>query len=179
MRLFTALDLPSTVRDHLDDLKDDKELGIRWSPPSQFHITLRFIGNADPDRAARYQEALGRIRAPAVECIPYGLDVLPSRRNPRVLVVGLERTDDLVAVYRAVSDALENEGLEPEDRDFRPHVTLGRLKDVPAPDVHEFLEAHGDLSLDSFPANAVHLYESRLTKDGAVHNRLASFALET
>ncbi len=177
MRLFTAIDLPEDVQQHYADLQTPNDLDARWTDPDQFHVTLRFIGDASPNQTARYEDALANIDAPTVECIPYGLDVLPSRRNPSVLIVGLERTDDLMAVYRAVCDALESEGLDPEDRTYRPHVTLARLDDVPARAVHEFLDDHDALSLPSFQADAVHLYESTLTQEGAIHDRRASVPL--
>jgi len=178
MRLFTALDLPEEVREQFAPLQAPNKLDARWTDPDQFHVTLRFIGDTDANQAARYENALAQIEAPAAECVPYGLDVFPSRRAPSVLIVGLERTDSLMSVYRSVNEALESEGLEPEDRTYRPHVTLARLDDTPATAVHEFLDAHDNLSLDSFPVDTVHLYESTLTPDGAVHERRASFPLD-
>lgn len=177
MRLFTALDLPNTARNRYTELQAPNALDARWTSPSQFHVTLRFIGDASPDRASCYESALTQISAPAALCVPYGLDVLPSRRNPRVLIVGLERTDALLSVYRAVSDALEGEGLDPEDQEYRPHVTLARLNDTSAEAVHDFLSTHPPSSLPSFRASAVHLYESTLTQEGAVHERRASITL--
>lgn len=178
MRLFTAIDLPADVRSRFAELQAPSELDARWSAPEQFHVTLRFIGETSPEQAAQYETALAGIDAPIAECIPYGLDALPSRRNPRVLIVGLERTDGLMAVYRAVSETLEENGLAPEDRRYRPHVTLARLEDVPATAVHHFLEDHPAPTLPSFNATDVHLYESTLTPDGAVHERRASISLQ-
>jgi 2'-5' RNA ligase len=140
-------------------------------------VTLRFIGDASPETADRFTTRLDRVQAPVAAGVPYGLDVLPSRRNPSVLVVGLEPTESLLAVYEAVSDALESEGLEPETRSYRPHVTLARVRDSSAETVHRFLERHEAGDLPSFRADAFHLYESTLTPDGAVHERRASFSL--
>jgi 2'-5' RNA ligase len=81
-----------------------------------------------------------------------------------------------MTLYHAVSDTLEAEGLAPEDRTYRPHVTLARLDDRPE-SVHAFLQENDDLSLPSFTSEALHLYESTLTPDGAVHERRASVAL--
>lgn len=177
MRLFTALDLPDDVRSDIASLRASDQLDARWTVPDQYHITLRFIGEVDADTAARYESALASIEAPEAECRPYGLDVLPSRRNPSVLIVGLERTDSLLATYQAVSDVLETEGLAPEDRTYRPHVTLARLNGLSPKTVHSFLSTHDASSLSSFRGTQAHLYESTLTPDGAVHERQASVAL--
>lgn len=177
MRLFTALDVPEEVRTRIAALQDPEALDARWTPPEQFHVTLRFIGDVGTDQAAQYEEALTRLDVPEAECIPYGLDVLPSRRNPNVLIVGLKRTNDLMAVYQAVTEVLEDEGLDPEARTYRPHVTLARLDGVSAETVHTFLDTHAPQALPSFPVDAVHLYESTLTSDGAIHERRASISL--
>lgn len=179
MRLFTALDLPDAVCSSLAALRAPDALNARWTAPEQYHITVRFIGEVDADTATRYEEALSRIDAPAAKCVPYGLDVLPSRRSPSVLIVGLERTDSLLAVHRAVSEALEREGLDPETRSYRPHVTLARLNDRPASRVHAFLKSRDASDLPSFHPSQVHLYESTRTPDGAVHERRASISLAT
>jgi len=187
MRLFTALDLPEAIRDRFAELQTPEALSARWTSPDQFHVTVRFIGNATTEEARRYEAAtteearryeaaLSQIDAGSVECVPYGLDALPSRRDPSVLIVGLERTDDLLRVYRTVSEALEREGVDPEDRSYRPHVTLARLGDVSASAVHTFLDNH-DAPLPAFSVDTLHLYESTLTSAGANHERRASFPL--
>lgn len=179
MRLFTAIDLPDDIRTRFADLQAPDQLDAQWSPPHQFHVTIRFIGDTEPEQAARYEDALSEVEAPVVKCSPYGLDVFPNRRNPRVLILGLERSDALMTLYRSVSHALEAEGLDPEDRDYHPHVTLGRLNHVSAATVHDFLDAHRDLSLPSFVADTFILYESTLTADGAVHEKRATIALSS
>ncbi|PSQ85486.1 MAG: RNA 2',3'-cyclic phosphodiesterase [Bacteroidetes bacterium QH_2_63_10] len=179
MRLFTAIDPPDDVRDHLSTLQMPATLDARWTDPTQFHVTIRFIGDASPDQAVRYEEALFDADMPVVNCRPYGLDVLPSRRNPRVLAVGLERSDTLMTLYRAVSTALESKGVSPEDRSYRPHVTLARLTDTPAEAVHAFLDRHDIDSIDSFRVDTLSLYESTLTQEGAVHERRAAIPLGT
>lgn len=177
MRLFTAIDPPDALRERLTSIQDDRALSARWTSPEQFHVTLRYIGEVDAERASRYATALDSVRADSVECEPYGLDVLPSRRSPRVLTLGLERTESVVALYLAVSDALESEGLEPEDRTFRPHVTIARLNDVEQERVHEFLRSRDDESFPSFRVDRFVLYESTLTPQGAIHDPYAAYPL--
>jgi 2'-5' RNA ligase len=178
MRLFTALDLPDAWRARCAQIQDSAALDARWTPPEQFHITVRFIGERDADLAASLSDALHAMDAAPAECVPYGLDVFPARRSPRVLILGLERTASLLALHEAVSDVLARHNVEREDRAFRPHVTLARVGDVAAEDVHRVLRAHNAAAdLNAFRATALHLYESTLTPDGAVHTRRASIPL--
>ena len=177
MRLFTALDLPEALREQCAALRDPGDLDARWSSPRQYHVTLRFIGDVEAARFPQFRDALADLSVPPVSCKPYGLDVLPSRRTPRVLMVGFQRTDSLLILYTAVSEALEALGVDPEDRTYRPHVTLARLNDTAPDTVQAFLRAHDDRTFSDFTAGAFHLYESTLTPDGAVHERRARLPL--
>lgn len=181
MRLFTAFDPPDALRDRIASFCDaaasdvpTDDVDVRWTSPATYHVTVRFIG--DVDDAARYASALETVDVPAFTAHPYGLDVLPARRHPRVLVVGLDLTDGLRALYDAVSDALEGEGLEAESRRFRPHLTLARFQDADPEAVHHFLRAQS-ATFDPFEVNAIHLYQSTLHPDGAVHDRRRTYRL--
>jgi 2'-5' RNA ligase len=176
MRLFTAFDPPDARCRRYASLQSGA-LDARWTPPANFHVTLRFIGEVDADVGEAFAEALQAVNAEAVSARPYGLDALPSRDNPRVLTVGLERTPALMGLYDAVSAALEAEGLDPEGRRYRPHVTLARLDGAPAEAVHRFIRSH-DVDFEPFRVGAFHLYESRLAPDGAVHERRRTYALD-
>lgn len=178
MRLFTAFDVPEAVRTSLASLQDEGTLGARWTSPRQFHVTLRFIGEATEQKAKDFEDTLSDIEAAPVRCEPYGLDVLPSRQSPSVLMLGLERTDALLALYQDVSEALEAHGLAPEERAYRPHVTIARLDDPKPEAVHSFLRSYDDFSLEPFTIDSFHLYESTLTPEGAIHDRRATFPLE-
>lgn len=177
MRLFTAIEIPEPLRESLSAIQDPDALQARWTDPDRFHVTLRFIGEVPDEHARRYEEALADVNSGPVRCEPYGLDVLPSRHSPRVVMLGLDRTDSMMALYDAVSDALEAEGLDPEDREYRPHVTIGRLDDANPEAVHAVLRRHGDRSFSSFEADRFVLYESTLTSDGAVHDPKATYPL--
>jgi len=177
MRLFTVVDVPDSLREALSAFQDEGDLDVRWTSPEQFHVTLRFIGDVDEERARQYEAALSGVEVPPAQCIPYGLDVLPSRRSPRVLMLGLERTGSIMTLYEAVSDVLGSEGLKPEGRTYRPHVTIARLDDARRESVHAFLQAHEERSYDPFEADQFILYESTLTPEGALHEPVAAYEL--
>lgn len=178
MRLFTALDPPPGNRPRYAELQNALPLTARWSDPEQFHVTVRFIGEIEEADFSEYAAALTDLQASAAHCVPYGLDVLPSRRAPRVVVLGLERTSSLVALHDAVTEALAPLGLDPEDRTYRPHLTLGRLSDPDPTAVHEALRRVDAPRLSPFSATTLHLYESTRTPSGAIHERRLSVPLQ-
>lgn len=178
MRLFTAIDPTDEVRQQLRSIQAESELSVRWSTPEQFHVTIRFIGEVDESQAHDYDAALDSLNVGSVECEPYGFDVLPSRRSPRVLTLGLERTDEIMELYKQVSKILESEGLAPEDRKYKPHITVARLDHGDRDAVHEFLQSHKQESFPTFSANELVLYESTLTPDGAIHEPFATYPVK-
>ena len=93
-------------------------------------------------------------------------------------MLGLERTDSLMALYDAVSDGLETEGLEAEDRAYRPHVTIGRLDEADPDAVYDYLRLHEDRSFPNFKVDRVVLYESTLTPEGAIYEPQAMYPLD-
>jgi 2'-5' RNA ligase len=177
-RLFTALDLPNAWRRTLSDLRDPA-LEARWTDADQYHVTLRFIGDVSDEQADAYEDALQSVDGPVPQLVPYGLDALPSRTKPRVLMLGLKRSDALLQLYDAVSEALEATGLAAAQRTYRPHVTLARAGDANREAVHQFLYETDLPSLSPVTADRFHLYESDIDDEGATHQRRASYALST
>lgn len=175
-RLFIALDVPAAVRDALVALREDDLDGARWTKPEQLHCTLRFLGDTPDEQVSDLEAALARIDAPSsLSLDTNGLTAFPSRRRPRVLVARIAPTDALMNLQQQVEDAMQALDFEPEQRPFRPHVTVARLKRADARTVHHWLRAHTVEA--AFDADAFHLYASTLTPSGAVHERLASFPL--
>jgi 2'-5' RNA ligase len=180
LRLFAALDVPPAAAAQLRPLRDAPEaeaLAVRWTPPTNYHVTLRFIGTASEDDAVRYAEALSGLAAPGFEARVEGLTVFPSRTQPRVLVGHVRPADAARRVFAAVDAALRGAGLGPPDHAFRPHVTLGRFGDDADPEaVHAFLRSR-TARTDAFLADAVALLESKRLPDGPCYVPRATFPL--
>ena len=117
-RLFVAVWPDDSVRDLLAALPRPAEDGVRWSRPDHWHVTLRFIGEADAGEAER--RLRGRSFAPAT----LRLGPTVRRLGSRLIVVPVAGADRLAADVRAATDGIG----EPPDRRFRGHLTLGRTQ---------------------------------------------------
>ena len=178
-RLFVAIDFPETVNRRLAGLAGGVR-GARWLPPEQFHLTLRFIGEVEGGALADIAEALSAIRAAPFTVRLAGVGHFPRRGQPRVLWAGVEdgpRHPGLAGLNAKIEARLRRLGLEPERRNFAPHVTLARLKQVTLGRVRDFLADHGDFITESLAIDEFHLYSSTLSARGAVHVIEASYAL--
>ena len=172
VRLFVALDLPGAARAALARFRDAAADPVVWRPldEASFHVTLAFIGHRAEEDVERIAAVLRRLppwEPPRLE-LAGGL-LLPPRRA-RVLTVALADADGaLAALQAAVSDGLAAAGLyEPEERPFRAHVTVARLRSgARAP---RALEAEPDAL--AFTAGPVTLYRSRPGRGGAVYEPL-------
>jgi RNA 2',3'-cyclic 3'-phosphodiesterase len=176
-RLFVAVGLPDVMKDTILRLRD-AELGVRWTPRDQLHLTLRFIGQVDEQQTQRIVGSLGEVAAPSFLLSSPHLHVFPNLRKPRIIHAVIQEDGKLTRLVADLTRALRTAGVEDDVRTFRPHVTLARVKDASPDEVHAFLDRCGDLDLDPFTVQAFHLYESTLHRDGAQHHRLATYPLQ-
>lgn len=178
-RLFTAIDPPADARDQLASYCEARDVPFdaRWTPPENYHITLRFIGDVNDDREAELRSVLDAVEADAFTLKPLGLGVLPSRRNPRVLTINMAASDPIQALYESVEAVLAEAGVDREQRSYRPHLTIARLKNANAREVRSFLQEAPEPDLDAFQIDQFALYESTLTPSGAVHEPKSIFTL--
>jgi 2'-5' RNA ligase len=177
VRLFAALELPSAVRIALAGWAVD-ELGrrseLRLLAEESLHVTLCFIGWRDAAEAGEIGDAVAACAAPVPELALGNEAWLPPRR-PRVLAVDLVDGDGaLAALQRSVSDALVAvAGHEPEERAFRPHVTVARVRKgarIRAPEL-------APLEPLEFAGAALTLFRSHLGSAGAQYEPLTRVEL--
>ncbi|HZO81512.1 MAG TPA: RNA 2',3'-cyclic phosphodiesterase [Candidatus Binataceae bacterium] len=133
VRAFIALKLDPAVEAAITALIDRLKApddGIRWVRPSNFHLTLFFLGPAViRERLVPVAYALEEI---AAETAPFDLEVrgagvLPDAARPRVLWVGLH-APELIALAGRVAEAAERCGFQRERRGYLPHLTIARVR---------------------------------------------------
>jgi RNA 2',3'-cyclic 3'-phosphodiesterase len=182
MRLFVAIDIPEQVRSALGELMKSLHgacRDARWVRLAGLHVTLKFIGETPPERAAELKSALASIATRAPIAMHFrGLGFFPNPRRPRVLWAGVEAGPDLATLANAVEKALSPAGIQQEDRPYSPHLTLARFKDSARVDALQVaIEKAGQLEFGATTATEFHLYQSVLKPGGAEYTRLATFSL--
>lgn len=175
-RLFVAVDLPVNIREELALLCCGLP-GARWIDPDQMHLTLRFIGEVDGALFKDVREALTE-----VHCEPFamqldGIGFFPPRGQPRVVWVGIKKSEQLAQLRNRVESALVRAGLEQEGRKYSPHITLARLNNTPASKIGAFLVHNGLFMTEEFSVNEFLLYSSVLNSKGAKHFREEGYSL--
>ena len=135
-RTFCAIELPEPVREQLRDHASRvreavPEAGASWSKPENIHLTLKFFGNVPKERLTRISEAGARV---AGEFSPFqikigGTGVFPRRSRPQVLWVGVDDSSGRLSdLQQRLEEEFAREGFPKEDRGYRPHLTIARLR---------------------------------------------------
>jgi 2'-5' RNA ligase len=198
LRTFIAIDVPPAVLDTITRIQNRfKSLGLNasWVNPGNMHLTLKFLGETDPDRIPGIQNKLTEALAPFS---PFRLSldsagVFPNTKHPRVLWVGLKDEEGtLETLQTAIEKALESAGFPREQRSFSPHLTLARIKSplgirspkgIKSPKgkkkLKDELDAVNQEGIDPHPFDVgeIKLYESQLTPKGSIYTVLANFKL--
>ena len=143
-RLFSAIEIPSRIAERFTLLRAGLS-GARWIDPENYHVTLRFIGDVDGATARDFTHALGEIDAAPFELRLNGLGSFGGRK-PRAIFAEVAPSEALEALRRANERAAREAGLPPEGRNFKPHVTLARLRGARADAVAAYLERQGGVA---------------------------------
>ena len=186
-RLFVACelseDLRGTVGGLVETLRGQSEGAVRWVDPRSLHVTLKFLGEAPERRIPAIKVAL---QEAVVRHSPFtleldGIGMFGGREGLRVLWAAVAGDVlRLEALARDVNRALSVVGFPPETRPFRPHLTLGRVRDhVPTRQRAEIEVAAGKVEVppSEWVTDAIALVRSRLQPRGPRHDILATFPL--
>jgi 2'-5' RNA ligase len=179
IRSFIAIDLPQETRQGLTVIQEhlrQSRAAVRWVKPGSIHLTLKFLGIVHPAQIDDIAAVAAQVvrNEPVFTLCAAGLGSFPSQRNPRVIWVGLQgELERLSHIQARLEDGLVPLGFAREQRKFRPHLTLGRLKD--RGNRQALIEAMAELEIpefDSFDVTEIILYKSDLRPTGAIYTKL-------
>jgi 2'-5' RNA ligase len=160
-RLFVAIWPPDDLLQRLAEIERPKDPGVKWLPPENLHITLRFLGDADEDDVI---DRLDDVVLPASRAIIGPAFDLRAERSIMLPVAGV---DDLAEV---VEKALRGLGTANERRRFVGHLTMARLGRRARP-----ARSVGQLFADEFEVREVALVASTLAETGSVYETVGTW----
>jgi 2'-5' RNA ligase len=180
IRAFFAIDLDDAAREAVCDVlhvlrESPGSEGVRWVRREALHVTLRFLGNIDPEQVVALAHAVG---AEVAGQVPFAMTLgavrlFPSPRRPRVVALEMAPEAELFELAAAVERGTGACGFEPEDRRFRAHLTLGRIKKGRGPATQGLCVPDGTAT----PVEDVVLFRSELQRSGAKYSPLERMAL--
>jgi 2'-5' RNA ligase len=187
-RLFIAIELPQPTIDALTKLQNQlrRAQAVRWVRPTQMHLTLQFLGDVAVANIDRLSAALNKTIPPnpAFTLSIEGLGAFPNLKRPRVVWAGVGgELKQLTQLHQATIDATQTIGIQPEDRPFNAHLTLGRAnqkaRSLDYQQLSEVLSRYQSQvgQLATFSVEHVSLIRSQLQPDGHIYTTLAEIEL--
>ncbi len=153
---------------------------INWVDPENIHLTLAFPGDTEEDR----------IKVAAImlkqQCSGFGefdfnlsgTGVFKDFIDPRVIWIGIKESEKLAELYGKIKTGLEDTGFKTENKPFRPHITIGRIKSLRNPgELRSAVEKYKDSGIQKVNVKEVILYESILKPTGPVYKPIGIFKL--
>jgi len=176
MRLFIAFDVSEEIKNYLKDLQNQLPSGSKLNLVTDFHMTLKFLGDVADDKVDSIKAGLSNICFSQFSAKTSELGVFPDENRIRVVWVGIEPKDKIIALQQEIESALIN--MFPKDEHFHPHITLVRVKSVK--DKKDFIKKLNNFTIKEieFPVSSFKLIKSTLTPDGPVYEDVAEFALK-
>ena len=184
IRTFIAVELPKEIHDKLQQIQNDFRASmpdVRWNKPGNVHLTLKFLGDVQLSRIDRITSSLMDI---AGQFSPFtmslaGMGAFPNPRKPRIVWVGVENgADTLVEIANSIEASMKQLGFPREKRPFRPHLTVGRIRQLKNPEaMTRALEQSRVGELGRFTVEKICFIRSQLDPAGSIYTTLAEAPL--
>ncbi len=187
-RLFIAIDPEPAMLDTIFRListikREYPMAGVRYTAPQNLHLTLLFLGDTEERLIPGIADNLEKIcqKFSEFDLEFSNLGAFPSRRNPRIIWLGVSNPGPVTALARAI---IQDSGLvtEPEKSQFAPHLTLGRVSEDARGKSGEMFSRLfsklGNVKAGSTKIREVLLYQSILKPGGPVYTVLSRHTLK-
>jgi 2'-5' RNA ligase len=185
IRAFLAIEPPEGILQSVIRLQEKLKIEISgrisWTRPQGQHLTLKFFGDISTEDVNHIRTAVQSRVTPGWSLnLNIGkTGVFPDARKPRVLWCGATGdVEKLSALQKQLDTDFTEIGFRREDRPFRAHLTLGRIKEPHGlSGLSEALTKHNAFIAGEFTCKELVLFQSKLTAQGAVYTKLAVFPL--
>jgi RNA 2',3'-cyclic 3'-phosphodiesterase len=185
IRAFLAIEPPENVLQEITRLQEKlkREISgrVSWTRPQGQHLTLKFFGDISREDINKVIDSAQK-RVAGEQKLNLKIEklgVFPDARRPRVLWCGTTGdTERLSALQKKLDGDFAKIGFPAEDRSFKAHLTLARIKDPrDITGMGEALKKHDSFKAGEFVADKLFLFQSNLSPQGAIYTKLAEFAL--
>ena len=187
LRAFLAVNFPIAVTrrigEEMSAVRTDIAAAgwrVAWVPQPNLHVTVKFLGMVE---SAAVEALQGRLLTELMPRAPFelsaaGLGAFPDLDEARVLWAGVRPSEELLSLQRLVETACDDLGFQREDKPFRPHVTIGRVKDPGTPgSLPPIFAGRATTTYGSGRVQELVIYESRATRAGQEYKALARLPL--
>jgi RNA 2',3'-cyclic 3'-phosphodiesterase len=185
IRAFLAIEPPEDILQEIsrlqEKLKRDISGRLSWTRPQGQHLTLKFFGDISKEDITGISAAVQKrtVVEQKLNLKVEKLGVFPDARKPRVLWCSVAGdVEKLINLQKKLDDDFAAIGFPTEDRPFKAHLTLARIKDSrDITEMSEALKKHDSFKAGEFNCTELILFQSKLSPQGAVYTKLKIFPL--
>lgn len=172
MRLFIAIDF-NELKDYFIELQNQLPKNAKLSFTRTFHITLKFLGEVQPDKVETIIGSLKNIKFEPFSAFLDSIGIFPTENYIRVVWVGLNPEDKVLELQKNIDESLKT--LFKKEKDFKAHITLARVK-YPE-DKKTFVEQLKNIRVENkkIDIKDFRLIKSTLTPKGPIYDDLVIF----
>jgi len=153
---------------------------INWTDPANMHLTLAFLGDTE-DELIKIVSIMLKQKCTGFGDFSFnltGTGLFKNWSDPRVIWAGIEYNEKLSQLNEKIMTGLKDAGFRLDERPFKPHLTLGRIKSINHPDIlKSALDNYKDVKIQEVDVKEVVLFESILKPTGPVYIPLGRFKL--
>lgn len=154
---------------------------IKWVDAKLIHCTLLFIGSVRSEKIGILKDAIRNTTSKhyAFETRIKELGIFGSKYQPRVIKLQLFPNEPIINIYNTLKEELKDADLHLDTQNFRPHVKIGRIKDLKDKKLfHETIDTFRNSTFSVSKINEIILYESILSSKGPEYKQLANYKLK-
>jgi RNA 2',3'-cyclic 3'-phosphodiesterase len=153
---------------------------IKWVDTDSLHLTLKFLGDTPEEViqpiVKKLQQQLKNIQVMQLDLSSLGL--FKNLHDPRVLWMGIKPNPALEKAAHILDESMLSFGFQGEGKEFRPHLTLGRIKEIKKTNrLGNLIERYRNVSFGKAKISEIIFYESLLRSEGPVYIPLSKFQL--
>lgn len=175
MRAFIAIDVEMNdkIKEIYDTLKKTNAK-LKFVEPQNIHLTIKFLGEIDEKMVEKIKEDMKEAtkEIKPFKAILKGLGVFPNERHIRVIWIGFNDNGETVAISKNIDERLCKYGFKKE-KDFKPHVTIARMKSIEAKDkVIQVIKENKEKEFGEVDCNTIKLKQSILRPEGPIYKTI-------
>ena len=176
MRLFIAIEIPEDIKEYISKIQEEIDTTknkIRFVNKAQTHLTLKFLGEVQPDKVEHIKEDLKKIKFEKFSAYLDSVGVFPSESYIRVIWIGLKPEEPVLELQKTIDENLRKSFKK--EKNFKPHLTLARVKYID--DKENFINKLKKIKIENkkIDVNNLKLVKSILTPKGPVYEDLEVF----
>ena len=183
IRCFIAIEMPETIQNRLARIQETLRKQIQkasWVKPNNVHLTLKFLGDVDPDNLESIGEAIEGVasRYRRFSLGIGGLGAFPNFARPRVMWIGVKDGSERVSSLAQDINVALNEccGVSFDTKKFNPHLTIARLKErVDLRSYANQYRQYDRIEGAEMKVDTISLIQSQLHPTGAIYSTVQSY----